>query len=79
MLSVLTAAPPHSPSPPTPTHLNPPARSNHGKRERWGKSGVHYHEGMAAGENTLNALCTRVVMRGMAKRRRYDAAGFLQD
>ena len=32
---------------------------NHGKREFWGKKSVHYHQGMAPGENTLNALCAR--------------------
>jgi hypothetical protein len=26
---------------------------------------MHYHQGMQAGENTLNALCTRVVLRGI--------------
>ena len=79
--------PAHPPRSPTPPHLaHPPplalslARpSNHGKRDRWGKSGVHYHEGMQAGENTLNAQCSRLVLRGMAKRRGYDPASFLQD
>lgn len=32
---------------------------NHGKKQFWGVSGMHYHQGMAAGENTLNALCAR--------------------
>jgi ADP-ribosyl-[dinitrogen reductase] hydrolase len=32
---------------------------NHGKRKFWGKKNMHYHQGMAAGENTLNALCAR--------------------
>jgi ADP-ribosyl-[dinitrogen reductase] hydrolase len=32
---------------------------NHGKREMWGKRNVHYHIGMKAGENTLNAVCAR--------------------
>ena len=40
---------------------------------------MHYHEGMQAGENTLNAQCSRLVLRGMAKRRGYDPASFLQD
>lgn len=38
---------------------------NHGKHERWGKKGVHYHEGMKAGQNTLNALCMRLVVKGI--------------
>jgi hypothetical protein len=109
---------------------------NHGKHDFWGKSNVHYHQGMKvrkarqarrgragigpparrarsvlaprptpppavqpspaarlpispdrlpltaapqAGENTLNALCARVVMRGMAEGKGYSAARFLSD
>ncbi len=52
---------------------------NHGKYELWGKPGVHYHNGMAAGQNTLNALCTRVVTRGMAEEKGYSVDRFLQD
>eukprot|EP00197_Chlamydomonas_leiostraca_P004699 CAMPEP_0202866534 /NCGR_PEP_ID=MMETSP1391-20130828/7852_1 /ASSEMBLY_ACC=CAM_ASM_000867 /TAXON_ID=1034604 /ORGANISM="Chlamydomonas leiostraca, Strain SAG 11-49" /LENGTH=366 /DNA_ID=CAMNT_0049546491 /DNA_START=218 /DNA_END=1318 /DNA_ORIENTATION=+ len=52
---------------------------NHGKHQFWGKPGMHYHQGMKAGENTLNALCARVVMRSIAQRGGYDPAGFLQD
>jgi hypothetical protein len=53
---------------------------NHGKHDLWGKPGVHYHHGMAAGQNTLNALCARVVMRGIAARGGvYSADGFLDD
>lgn len=40
---------------------------NHGKHDFWGRPGVHYHQGMKAGENTLNALCARLVLRGMAE------------
>ncbi|PSC74603.1 ADP-ribosylation crystallin J1 [Micractinium conductrix] len=52
---------------------------NHGKHDRWGKPGVHYHEGMAAGENTLNALCARVATRGIAQRCAWSAEAFLED
>jgi hypothetical protein len=31
----------------------------HGKHKFWGVPKVHYHQGMAAGQNTLNALCAR--------------------
>ncbi len=34
-----------------------------GRRQLWNQSKVHYHHGMKAGENTLNAHCARVVMR----------------
>jgi hypothetical protein len=49
------------------------------RRSRCTSQNVHYHEGMQAGENTLNALCARVVTRGMAKRGAYSAEGFLQE
>lgn len=32
---------------------------NHGKKKFWGVKGVHYHQGMSAGDNTLNAICAR--------------------
>ncbi|GAX85033.1 hypothetical protein CEUSTIGMA_g12453.t1 [Chlamydomonas eustigma] len=50
---------------------------NHGKHPFWGKPGVHYHQGMKAGENTLNALCSRVVIRDIAARGSYDSNSVL--
>ena len=44
--------------------------------------GVHYHAGMRASENenTLNALCARVVTRSMAQRGgAYSTDGFLAE
>lgn len=35
--------------------------------------------GVKAGQNTLNALCTRVVTRGVAEGRGYDVQRFLND
>ncbi|PNH09558.1 hypothetical protein TSOC_003799 [Tetrabaena socialis] len=52
---------------------------NHGKYDFWGKSGVHYHQGMKAGENTLNAICARLVIRTLAKDKGYDPASWLQE
>ena len=34
-----------------------------GKRQFWGQKGMHYHNGMPAGENTLNAYCARLMLR----------------
>jgi len=45
---------------------------NHGKKHLWGQRGIHYHHGMRAGENTLNALCARVVMRSIAAAGTFD-------
>lgn len=46
----------------------------------WGQQNVHYHQGMKAGENTLNALCERLVVRGVAREKgAYGPAVFLKD
>ncbi|PKM31256.1 MAG: ADP-ribosylglycohydrolase family protein [Gammaproteobacteria bacterium HGW-Gammaproteobacteria-11] len=37
-----------------------------GKRAYWGQPNMHYHQGMQAGENTLNAHCARLLMRCLA-------------
>eukprot|EP00047_Mylnosiga_fluctuans_P003944 m.231872 g.231872 ORF g.231872 m.231872 type:complete len:379 (-) comp12272_c0_seq1:46-1182(-) len=50
---------------------------NHGKKQYWGKAGVHYHQGMQPGENTLNALCARNLVRAMTASRGYNAADAL--
>jgi ADP-ribosylglycohydrolase len=51
-----------------------------GKRSFWGVPNQHYHQGMKAGENTLNAHCARVVTRSLtAGGGRYDKARFLTD
>ncbi len=51
-----------------------------GRRQYWGVPGMHYHQGMQAGETTLNAQCTRVLLRRLAADGgRYDAAHFLDD
>ena len=36
------------------------------KAQFWDTPNVHYHQGMKAGENTLNAHCARVLMRTLA-------------
>lgn len=51
-----------------------------GRRQFWGVPGMHYHQGMQAGENTLNAQCTRVLMRTLtADGGHYHPAHFLRD
>jgi hypothetical protein len=49
------------------------------KREKWGKQHVHYHDGMPAGENTLNAYCARLMIRDVLTPHAgsYDADAFL--
>jgi len=51
-----------------------------GKRSFWGQANQHYHQGMKAGENTLNAHCARVVTRAMIDAGgRYEKNRFLDD
>jgi ADP-ribosyl-[dinitrogen reductase] hydrolase len=40
---------------------------NHGKKQYWGQPGVHYHNCLRAGDNTLNALCLRLTARVVAE------------
>ncbi len=48
-----------------------------GKKHHWGPAGRHYHQGMQAGENTLNALCARLVLRSLCRMKAHDTADFL--
>jgi len=51
----------------------------HDKKKFWGKSNVHYHQGMKAGENTLNLLVTRVLIRSITESGGYNPNKFLED
>ncbi len=44
-----------------------------GKRHLWGRPNGHYHHGMQAGENTLNAWWARWVMQSMTRHGDYNA------
>lgn len=51
-----------------------------GRAHHWDVPNVHYHQGMQAGENTLNAHCTRVLMRSLVdKAGEYDTESFVLD
>ena len=50
----------------------------HGKKHLWGRPNTHYHHGLQAGDNTLNLLCLRVLLRSMNALGRYDSDAFLQ-
>lgn len=49
------------------------------KRRFWGIPNQHYHQGMPAGENTLNAWCSRLLIRCITKRGSYDQSHFLDN
>jgi ADP-ribosylglycohydrolase len=49
-----------------------------GRRQYWDKPNQHYHHGMPAGENTLNAYCARAVLKVLRNNQgRYDRDAFL--
>lgn len=48
-----------------------------GRRQFWGQPGYHYHHGMQAGENTLNAQCARLLMRQLMSENTYRADHWL--
>jgi ADP-ribosylglycohydrolase len=50
-----------------------------GKKHHWGQANRHYHQGMRAGDNTLNLLCARVLMRSLNSVGHYDPNDFLQE
>jgi ADP-ribosyl-[dinitrogen reductase] hydrolase len=51
----------------------------HGKKDLWGRPNRHYHDGLQSGDNTLNLLCVRVLLRSINKTGRYDAGDFLRE
>jgi ADP-ribosylglycohydrolase len=50
----------------------------HGKKHLWGRPNRHYHHGLQSGDNTLNLLCVRVLLRSMNAKGHYDSDDFLQ-
>lgn len=43
-----------------------------GRRHLWGQSNTHYHHGMQAGDNTLNAWCARLLINHLQTQLRYE-------
>ena len=50
-----------------------------GKKHHWGQANRHYHQGMQAGDNTLNLFCARVLLRSLNATGRHDPADFLRE
>ncbi len=51
----------------------------HGKKQLWSRPNLHYHYGLQRGDNTLNLLCVRVLLRAMNALGRYSSDDFLRD
>ncbi len=50
-----------------------------GKKQHWGQANRHYHQGMQAGDNTLNLLCARLLLRSLNTNGHYDSTDFLRE
>lgn len=50
-----------------------------GKKHHWGQANRHYHQGMHAGDNTLNLMCARVLLRSLNSKGHYEPNDFLQE
>jgi len=50
----------------------------HDQAQYWGKKGVHYHQFLDAGENTLNVKICRLLVESLNQNRGYDADDFLK-
>lgn len=50
----------------------------HEQAQFWGRRGVHYHQFLQPGENTLNLKLAAVLMESLAALGRYDADDYLQ-
>ena len=49
----------------------------HDQARYWGKRGIHYHQFLKAGENTLNVKICRLLVDSLNQNRGYDANDFL--
>ena len=56
---------------------NPDADILHDQAQFWGRPGVHYHQNLAAGENTLNLKLVQLLLESMADLGRYDPDAYL--
>jgi ADP-ribosyl-[dinitrogen reductase] hydrolase len=50
----------------------------HDQAQYWGKKGIHYHQFLKAGENTLNVKIGRLLIESINETGKYDADDFLR-
>ncbi len=60
------------------TPLNERGDILHEQAQYWGQRGIHYHQFLRAGENTLNLQLARVLLKSLGERGGYDAEDYLQ-
>ena len=59
------------------TPVNPDADILHDQARYWGRPGIHYHQFLEAGENTLNLQLVQVLLADLEEQGRYDADWYL--
>jgi ADP-ribosylglycohydrolase len=57
---------------------NPDADILHEQARYWGQPGIHYHQHLQAGENTLNLQLVQLLLADLAEHGRYDADRYLE-
>ncbi len=60
------------------TALNPKGEILHNQAQYWGQKGIHYHQFLKAGENTLNIKICRLLVESLNQNNRYDEEDFLE-
>ena len=50
----------------------------HDQAQYWGQRGIHYHQFLRAGENTLNLQLAKVLLESLSARGGYDADDYLE-
>jgi ADP-ribosylglycohydrolase len=60
------------------TPVNANADILHDQAVYWGQRGVHYHQNLRAGENTLNFQLARALYRQISKAQAYDSGAWLR-
>ncbi len=58
--------------------VNSKAEILHDQARYWGQSGIHYHQFLRAGENTLNLKLAAELLESLAERGHYDANDYLR-
>jgi ADP-ribosylglycohydrolase len=58
--------------------LNARGEILHGQAEYWGRRGIHYHQFLRAGENTLNLQLAKMLIESLIARGGYDADDYLK-
>jgi ADP-ribosylglycohydrolase len=60
------------------TAINPRGEILHKQARYWGQPGIHYHQFLQAGENTLNLNLCSLLIQSLNERGGYDAEDYLQ-